>query len=151
MCGENTFAARLCKKRRSRYFQKLVPVATEQNIEKLREYALPQSREIERLSRENAKLRGLPEMGQQAWLDEPMRDQLARLQRKFYGAGREELPGRSAGHEAEQLRIHGTRVMTETEKAAGNLAIFRFCGLGFYSFDRFLKHLNLPFKVRILD
>lgn len=149
-CGENTLVARLCKERRSRYFLRMVPVETETNIEKLREYALLQQQEIDRLSREVAKLRGLSEEDRQAWLSERMRDQLTRLQKKFYGAGREALPDRQVGHEEEQLKIHGTRVMVDADKAAN-------CGITgpvIYNFkmsDRELRRESLIRKVNGME
>jgi transposase len=98
----------------------MVPVEVEQNIEILRQYTLMLQKELGVVAAENARLKGASEAGRQEWLNEKMRDQLSRLQKKFYGSGQESLKreGRPVGHEAEQLKIHGTRPMSDAEKAA---------------------------------
>ena len=55
---------------------------------------------------------------QQEWLSNSLKDQLSRLQRKFFGFGREELESkktRPVGHLQQELRIHGERLHTENE------------------------------------
>lgn len=67
-----------------------------------------------------AKIRNFSEEERQAWLSDRMRDQLSRLQNRFFSAGQETLPseGRPVGHEEEQLKLHGTHPIADAEKAA---------------------------------
>lgn len=60
------------------------------------------------LSSEVTELRNLQESSKQEWLEKTLRDQLSRLQQKFYGFGRECAPrkDRPVGHDTDQLRLH---------------------------------------------
>jgi transposase len=54
------------------------------------------------------------EAGKQDWLDQTLKDQLHRLQCKFYGFGREQNPnGRPVGHQEQELLLHADRPQPE--------------------------------------
>jgi transposase len=56
------------------------------------------------------------ESDKQGWLDQSLKDQLHRLQRKFYGFGREENPNaRPVGHQEQELLVHADRPQIEEE------------------------------------
>ena len=82
----------------------------ETNLEVLREFSGILLKTVGRLEstvtelrRENFELSGkaVPEEIAQAWLTTELKDQLSRLQRKFFGFGRETLPGKPARDIAE--------------------------------------------------
>jgi transposase len=87
----------------------------ETNIEVLREFSGILLKTVDRLqssvielTRQNGELSGkeTPEPASQQWLTTEIQDQLTRLQKKFFGCGREGLPGKPArpvGHEKQQV------------------------------------------------
>ena len=88
----------------------MVPVENEQNIEVLRQYTLWLQSQVKELGSELTKLKTAQESSKQDWLDAKLRDQLSRLQKQYYGKGRETLPPREdrpVGHKDEQLNLHG--------------------------------------------
>ena len=90
----------------------MVPIEQETNLEVIKSYAVWLKTEVEKLSRENAELKGAQDAARQTWLDSQLRDQLTRLQKKFYGFGRETLSkdrARCVGHEQQRLKLHGKR------------------------------------------
>ena len=96
----------------------------ETNIEVLREFSGILLKTVDRLestvtklTREKLALAGqeVPEGPSQAWLNTELKDQLTRLKKKFFGFGRETLPGKPArpiGHA-------GQEVLALTAEAAG--------------------------------
>jgi len=97
------------------------PVEVEKNIEVLRQYTLLLQKEVARLASENASLKNAREATKQEWLDEKLRDQYSRLQKKFFSSGTETLPreDRAVGHKKEQLKLHGVHPSGEKEKEQG--------------------------------
>jgi hypothetical protein len=97
----------------------MAPLEQEKNIEVLRAYALLATREVERLSRELAEARRQP--SEEGFLSDELRDQLVKLQEKFFGFGREKIEHRPATHHKNtQLLLHGTRQADEAEEVAGS-------------------------------
>ena len=94
------------------------PLETESNIEVIRQMALWMRTQIEDLAKENQKLKNLGETEKQQWINQSLRDQLTKLQEKFYGQGRETLEPsqRPVGHLGEQLNLHGERESTDGEE-----------------------------------
>lgn len=97
------------------------PLSQEQNIEVLREYALlvtataeKQAEEIAKLQEDRAGARAA-----QDFLSQQLRDHLTRLQKKFFGFGRETLPGeaqaRPIGHENQQILALSFRAHEQEE------------------------------------
>jgi transposase len=63
------------------------------------------------------------EKSKQEWLDQSLKDQLHRLQRKFYGFGREENPNQAArpiGHQEQVLLLHANHPQPEEETKPGS-------------------------------
>ena len=99
------------------------PLAQEQNIEVLREYAILATLTAERLAKELAALKDEKSDAQasQDFLSHGLRDHLSRLQKKFFGFGRETNPAaqvRSVGHQGQICLVYGTRGHTETDESA---------------------------------
>lgn len=88
------------------------PIHQETNVEVLRQWALMLESQVIVLSNENRKLKSQP-VPEQDWLHKSLKDQLHRLQKKFYGVGRETVDSRPVGHENEQLKLHSERVHDE--------------------------------------
>lgn len=98
----------------------MAPLEQETNIDVLRQYSLLATQENARLREALQKLTEsqVPAEAQE-WLGGDLRDQLSRLQQKFYGFGREKMPGnRKVGHCGEQLKLHGSRVQDERDAEA---------------------------------
>jgi len=101
----------------------------ETNLEVLREFSGILLKTVDRLEatvtelrRENLELAGLEVPGElaQAWLATELKDQLTRLQKKFFGFGRETLPGRPArpiGHKGQEVLALTSRAQEMTEPA----------------------------------
>ncbi len=90
----------------------MVPLEQENNLEIVRTYAILLREEVKRLTVENTKLKNLQAGDQQQNLNDNLRDQLVRLQKKFYGFGREELEpkkSRPVGHKQQELKLHSRR------------------------------------------
>jgi len=94
----------------------MAPLEQEINVNVLREYAVLATRETKRLQSVIDNLSELlANAGQTGLKDEAtgndLSDQLSRLQKKFYGFGREGLskPDRPIGHQKQQLKLHGER------------------------------------------
>ena len=85
------------------------PLENESNVEVLKQLALWMRDQIQDLTKENLKLKNITEASKQEWIDKSLRDQLTKLQEKFYGQGRETLDPnhRPVGHLGEQLKLHG--------------------------------------------
>ena len=97
----------------------MVRVEQEKNVEVLRQYALMLQTALKTANKEIAKLKSLGIVDTQSWLDGALQDQLSRLQKKFYGGGREELPvDRPVGKPQEELKIHGDRAQEVPEPKA---------------------------------
>lgn len=98
----------------------MVPIEQETNVEVLRAYAKWLQSNVQELAAANLKLRNETESTKQTWVDEKLKDQLSRLQTKFYGRGREGLNkpngSRANGHEQQSLLPHGSRPHDEAEK-----------------------------------
>ena len=101
----------------------------ETNLEVLREFSGILLKTVGRLEstvtelrRENFELSGkaVPEEIAQAWLTTELKDQLSRLQRKFFGFGRETLPGKPArpiGHKGQEVLTLTVRPQVTLEPA----------------------------------
>lgn len=99
----------------------MIPIEQETNFEVVRNYALWLTAEVEKLSRENAALKGAEAESRQTWLSHQLQDQLTRLRKKFYGFGRETLKkdgSRPVGHEQQKLKLHGKRFQEEKSATA---------------------------------
>jgi transposase len=84
------------------------PLEQETNIEVLRSYAILATREVERLQKELAATR--QQHTEQGFLSDDLKNQLVKLQEKFFGFGREKIETRPATHHKDQqLLLHGTR------------------------------------------
>jgi transposase len=114
----------LCRRQPNRYSQSMVSLERESNIEVLRTQAIFLRDEIEELRSYLKNARNGIEESKQQWLDPAIQDRLSRLEKKFFGSGREVLPGigRSVGHEKEQLKLHGERTSEEKAKIGKNFA-----------------------------
>jgi transposase len=96
----------------------MVPLEKESNVEVLRQYSIHATRENEALRKIISGLQAQNALMAQGWLEGSLKDQLHRLQKKFYGFGREGLKDkgrRQVGHEGEQLKLHGDRIQEEEE------------------------------------
>lgn len=95
----------------------MVPLESETNIEVLRQYALLANKEIERLGSLLAK--ATDQKLETEWLHQDLKNSLSKLQKKFYGFGREGLgdarKDRPVGRQGEQLKLHGERNHAETK------------------------------------
>src|SRR4051812_27965773 len=102
----------------------MVPIQSETNIEVLRQYSLWLEVEVKSLTKQNASLRGAIDDSKQQYLTDILRDQLSRLQKKFFGFGREKRKSRPVGHDKEQLKLHGERLQEEAppEESEGSEA-----------------------------
>ena len=101
----------------------------ETNLEVLREFSGILLKTVDRLEltvtelrRENRELAGLEVPGElaQAWRATELKDQLTRLQKKFFGFGRETLPGKPArpvGHKGQEVLALTARPQEKTEPA----------------------------------
>jgi transposase len=93
----------------------MVPIEQEGNVEVLRAYAVLATREVERLSKELALAR--KQDTEQGFLNDSLRDQLTKLQEKFFGFGREQTDHRPASHHKNpQLLLHGKNTSDKEEK-----------------------------------
>ncbi len=95
------------------------PVAAETNIESLKQYTLLLEKRALALAAENAALKNLSVEDAQSYLTADLRDQYTRLQKKFFGSGRESLrEDRPIGHVEEKLKLHGEYSAEELKTAA---------------------------------
>ena len=95
----------------------MVPLAQETNAEGLRAYAILATREVDRLSKELAEAR--KQHVEEGFLSQELRDQLVKLQEKFFGFGREKLEHRPpTHHKDQQLLLHGTRQADEPQASS---------------------------------
>ena len=105
----------------------MVELTHETNIEVIREFARIVQTELIRAHEKIDELKRARDEAmppRELWLDEKLQDQLHRLQKKFYGFGRESLKDlnkqvRPVGHEGQQLLLHGLRAQ---DSAVENLA-----------------------------
>ena len=101
----------------------MTPLNLETNVNVLREYALLATRETTRPQGVVEDLNRIMSEMSQSWLKDDrsqinLEDQLHRLQKKFFGFGRETLKGKEAravGSSNTQLKLHGERVQDEKE------------------------------------
>lgn len=95
----------------------MAPIEIESNVNILREYAVLATRENKRLQSLVDNLNEILGGVNQQWLKDDgsntnLEDQLSRLQKKFFGFGREGLENkdsRRVGHSSQQLKLHGER------------------------------------------
>jgi transposase len=107
------------------------PLEQETNIEVLRQYGLLATAETKRLKKLVDELSKILGDRAQEWLREnesgrDMSDQLSRLQKKFYGFGRESLvpkSSRAVGRPHEQLKLHGERGHVDWEENAADKVV----------------------------
>ena len=96
----------------------MVPLEQETNVEVLRAYSILAMREVDRLRKELTESR--KQETEQGYLSDSLKDQLVKLQQKFFGFGRESLSNRPAtGHPSQQLLVHGERMSPEPESGHG--------------------------------
>jgi hypothetical protein len=102
----------------------MIQVQQETNIEILKEYAECLERSYADLFKKYNSLRNHIEASKQDWLNGALRDQLTRLQKKFFGGGREGLTQgpRRVGHKDQQLKLHGERYQNESKTEASKKA-----------------------------
>ena len=94
----------------------MAPLEVETNIEVLRQYSILATREIENLRKLISSLKEKPQEDLQPWMSTDLKDQLTRLQKKFFGFGREGLDDknpRPVGHKKAKLNVHGHRAHDE--------------------------------------
>jgi transposase len=103
------------------------PIAQENNIEFLREYANLLKGSLDQAHIEIKQLKNALYKSEsstaQSMLSQDFEDQLHRLQRKFFGFGREKLPEKESprrpiGHEDQLLLMHGNRSQPEESAAS---------------------------------
>lgn len=106
----------------------------ETHIEVLREFSSILLKTVERLSAEIAALKDQKATDQQQWLSHELEDQLHRLQKKFFGFGRESMTssaskeGRLIGHEGQQTLALTGRPHAETSTSQADTASPRAVG-----------------------
>ena len=96
------------------------PIEQETNIEVLRQYTLMFRDEVQRFKDRFAALEEVLRSQDQEFLALELKDQLNKLQKKFFGFGRELNPGkapRAVGHENAQLKLHSNRSIEEKESS----------------------------------
>jgi transposase len=102
------------------------PIAQEQNIEVLRQYAILVTQTAEEQAREIARLKDERSDSQaaRAFLSQQLQDQLTRLQKKFFGFGRERsaerTPLRPIGHQGQEILSLSARPQSESQKKLKN-------------------------------
>jgi len=95
------------------------PALAETNIESLRQYTILLEKRAMELAAENAALKNQSAQAAQDWLSDSLRDQYTRLQKKFFGSGRESVrEDRPVGHAQEKLKLHGEYSSEELQQAA---------------------------------
>lgn len=102
----------------------MVPIESEKNVDVLRHYALSLQSQVLELNREIRRLRNETETEQQLWLESKLKDQLSRLQKKFYGRGTEKVGARDdrpPGHVGEALKLHAEYVQAGSDSPAKSL------------------------------
>lgn len=93
----------------------MVPLEHEQDIDVIRTCAILYRDELKRAVAEIAKLKNEQAERGQAFLNEKLRDRLARLEKRFFGFGRESLVpdrpkrARPIGHRQQKLKLHSKR------------------------------------------
>lgn len=107
------------------------PLAQEQNIEVLREYSILVTQAAERLAVELDLLKNerVDARATQEFLSSELQDHLTRLQKKFFGFGREKNPETNAhrpiGHDNQACLVFGERAHSEstsTDETSGSQA-----------------------------
>lgn len=85
------------------------PIQVEQNIDIIREYAVLLENTVKTLNQRIARLESKDAEQSQCWLNDALRDQLHRLQTKFFGFGREKSPSPrpTSNHQSVELNPHG--------------------------------------------
>ena len=82
---------------------------------------------LDEVLKENQKLKNEKESAKQDWLTESLRDQLLKLQERFYGRGRENLEVEQRAIESSkgsQLTLHADHMNRATESPAENATSF---------------------------
>lgn len=82
---------------------------------------------LDEVLKENQRLKNEKESAKQDWLNESLRDQLLKLQERFYGRGRESLAVEQRPIESSkgsQLTLHADHTSLAAESAAENAASF---------------------------
>ena len=105
----------------------MIPLEKETNIEVLRAVSLWLRDHLDEVLKENQKLKNEKESAKQDWLNESLRDQLLKLQERFYGRGRESLAVEQRPIESSkgsQLTLHADHTNRATESEAENAASF---------------------------
>lgn len=100
------------------------PIEQETDIEILRKYTLSFGSEIESLKEKLKRIERELEESKQGMLDPALKDQFHRLQKKFFGFGRESNPNklpRQVGHDEQQLKLHSEHTI-EDVPASGKTA-----------------------------
>jgi len=95
----------------------MVPIDQEKNIEVIRQYAKWLEGTVKDLNKKLDQYEESEARLKEGWLDNKLRDQLHRLQKKFFGFGREKTKGRhrQVGHQQQQLNIHTKRATEPPE------------------------------------
>ncbi len=97
------------------------PVAAETNLDSLKQYTLLLEKRALELTAEVARLKNQSSEDAQKYLSDEMRDQYLKLQKKFFGSGRESVRAdRPIGHEGEELKPHGEYSTEELKEAKEN-------------------------------
>ncbi len=96
----------------------MVPLEQEQDIEVLRLSAILYRDTAAAFAKENARLKAGGQENSQGELIAKLQDQLVRLQKKFFGFGREEFSKkpRAVGHEQQALKLHNRRAHVEDQE-----------------------------------
>jgi transposase len=128
----------------------MVPIEQESNIEVLRQYSILATRENESLRKLIEQLQA-QSAAPEGWLHTDLRDQLHRLQKKFYGFGREGLKDkgqRPVGHAGQQLNLHGNRPQDESDSTEKPVADVQ---LPVVSYEMTEEELECEAKIREVE
>ena len=129
----------------------MVPIEQETNIEVLRQYSILATREIESLRKLVSEMQA--QNSPQEWIHTDLRDQLHRLQKKFYGFGRETLKDkdkRPVGHKNQQLKLHGNRPHDE-EDGETDKESSRTTSLKAVNYEMTKEELEIESKIREIE
>lgn len=85
------------------------PLEQETDINQVKAYAKAIESQLAQAYKTIERLQKKLGESSQIWMSEELRDQLTRLERKFFGFGRETVHSRPVGHKDQQLKMHSLR------------------------------------------
>jgi transposase len=90
------------------------PLEQETNIEQIKSYAKAVESQLQQAYETIARLQKKLGENSQLWVNEDLRDQLSRLEQKFFGFGCETKKARPVGHTGQKLKAHSVRPHEES-------------------------------------